>query len=257
MIPLLPERDGDTPAGEELKRMSLIDHLEELRKRIMWSIVSLAVTFGPCWAYREEIVEFLSRPLRTAQPDLKLSFLKVTDPFILYFKVAGLACLFLASPFILYQFWQFVAPGLYRKEKMYAVPFILSATFFFIAGGAFGYYLAFPAAVQFLLGMGKQFTAVITIDSYFSFLITVILGLGLMFEMPIVILVLAMIGVVSPKFLLRQWRYAVVIIFIVAAIVTPTPDVVNLCLWALPGCGLYFLGVGAAFMVAPKKPRWE
>jgi sec-independent protein translocase protein TatC len=257
MIPLLPERDSDTPAGEELHRMSLIEHLEELRKRIMWSIVSLAVTFGPCWAYREEIVDFLSRPLRTAQPDLKLSFLKVTDPFIMYFKVAGLGSLFLASPFILYQLWQFVAPGLYRKEKMYAIPFILSATVFFLAGGAFGYYLAFPAAVQFLLGMGKQFSAVITIDSYFSFLITVILGLGLMFEMPIVILVLAMIGVVSPKFLLRQWRYAVVIIFIVAAIITPTPDVVNLCLWALPGCALYFLGVGAAFMVAPKKPRWE
>ena len=97
----------------------------------------------------------------------------------------------------------------------------------------------------------------ITIDSYFSFLITVILGLGLMFEMPIVILVLAMIGVVRPSFLLRQWRYAVVIIFIVAAIITPTPDVVNLCLWALPGVALYFLGVGAAFVVAPKKPKEE
>jgi sec-independent protein translocase protein TatC len=256
-MPLLPERASHTPAEEELSRMSLIDHLEELRKRIMWSIVSLAVTFGPCWAYREEIVSFLSRPLRLAQPDLKLAFLKVTDPFIMYFKVAGLGALFLASPFILYQLWQFVAPGLYRKEKMYAIPFIASATFFFLTGGAFGYYVAFPAAVQFLLGMGKQFSPVITIDSYFSFLITVILGLGLMFEMPIVIIVLAMIGIVRPQFLLRQWRYAVVIIFIVAAIITPTPDVVNLCLWAMPGVALYFLGVGAAFMVAPKKPRLE
>ena len=256
MIPF-PQERASPSNEEELSRMSLIEHLEELRKRIMWSIVSLAVTFGPCWIYREEIVSFLSRPLRAAQPDLKLSFLKVTDPFVLYFKVAGLGALFLASPFILYQLWLFVAPGLYRKEKMYAVPFILSATIFFLAGGAFAYYLAFPAAVQFLLSMGKQFNAVLTIDSYFSFLMTVILGLGLMFELPIVILVLAMIGIVKPKFLLRQWRYAVVIIFIVAAIITPTPDVVNLCLWALPGCALYFLGVGAAFMVAPKKPRWE
>ncbi len=237
--------------------MSLIDHLEELRKRIMWSIVSLAVTFGPCWIYREEIVNFLAGPLRAAQPDLKLSFPKVTDPFVLYFKVAGLGALFLASPFILYQLWLFVAPCLYRKEKMYAVPFILSTTFFFVAGGAFGYYLAFPAAVKFLLEMGRQFAPVITIDSYFSFLMTVILGLGLMFELPVVILVLAMIGVVSPRFLLRQWRYAVVIIVTVAAVASPTTDIANLCIWAAPGCALYFLGVGAAFLVAPKKSRWE
>jgi sec-independent protein translocase protein TatC len=254
---LLPKPDSFPPSEDELSRMSLLEHLEELRKRLIWSILALAVAFGPCWAFREPIVDWMSRPLHLAQPDLTLSFLKVTDPFVFYFKIAGFGSIFLASPFILYQLWLFVAPGLYRKEKMYAVPFILSATTFFLAGGAFGYYLAFPAAVKFLLGMGKQFKPVITIDSYFSFLMTVILGLGLMFELPIVIIVLAMIGIVTPQFLLRQWRTAVIIIVIIDAIASPTTDVANLLLWAIPGCALYFLGVGAAFLLAPKKPKEE
>jgi sec-independent protein translocase protein TatC len=254
---LLPERASLPPTEEELDRMSLMQHLEELRKRIAWSLLGLAVAFMPCWIFHEQIVEWMSRPLHAYRPDLKLAFLEITAPFILYFKVTSLAAVFLASPFILYQFWQFVAPGLYRKEKMYAIPFIGSATFFFLAGGAFGYYVAFPSAVHFLLDMGRQFSPVITIDAYFSFLITVILGLGLMFELPIVILLLAAIGIVTPQFLLRQWRVAVIIIFIIAAIVTPTPDVVNLCIFAAPACALYFLGVAAAFMLAPKKPADE
>jgi sec-independent protein translocase protein TatC len=252
-MPFFPERTGPLPEGEELDRMSLMDHLEELRKRILWAIVSLAVTFGPCWYFRERLVDFLSRPIHKVRPDLKLAFLGVTDPFILYFKVAALAATFLAAPFILYQLWQFVAPGLYRKEKMYAFPFIFSASLFFLGGGAFGYYVAFPQAVRFLLEMGEQFQPVITIERYFGFLITVILGLGLMFEMPVVVLLLTMIGIVSPSFLLRKWRIAVVVIFVVAAIVTPTPDVMNLCIFAAPACALYFLGVAAAFLVAPKR----
>jgi sec-independent protein translocase protein TatC len=250
---MFPQRARLPPAEEELDRMSLMEHLEELRRRILWSILSLAIAFAPCWYFRELLVEFLSRPIHQVKPDLKLAFLGVTDPFILYFKVTGLAAVFLAAPFILYQLWQFVAPGLYRREKMYIVPFIVSGTLFFLAGGAFGYYVAFPQAIRFLLEIGQQFEPVITIERYFSFLITVILGLGLMFELPIVVLLLAMIGIVSPQFLLRQWRVAVVLIFIVAAIVTPTPDVVNLCIFAVPACTLYFLGVAAAFLLAPKK----
>jgi sec-independent protein translocase protein TatC len=250
---MFPQRARLPPAEEELDRMSLMEHLEELRRRILWSILSLAIAFAPCWYFRELLVAFLSRPIHQIKPDLKLAFLGVTDPFILYFKVTGLAAVFLAAPFILYQLWQFVAPGLYRREKMYIVPFILSGTLFFLAGGAFGYYVAFPQAIRFLLEIGQQFEPVITIERYFSFLITVILGLGLMFELPIVVLLLAMIGIVSPQFLLRQWRVAVVLIFIVAAIVTPTPDIVNLCIFAVPACTLYFLGVAAAFLLAPKK----
>lgn len=234
--------------SDELPSMSLLGHLEELRKRLVWSIASLAVAFVPCWLYREEIVTFLSAPIKAIRPDLRLAFLGVTDPFLFYFKVATLAAVFLAAPFILYQFWAFVAPGLYRREKLYAVPFVVFASLFFVAGGAFAYYIAFPSAVHFLLDMGGQFEAVITIDRYFSFLMTVILGLGLMFELPILILLLSLLGVVTPGFLLRHFRWAVLIIFTLAAIITPTSDIVNLCIFAFPTLGLYLIGVGAAWI---------
>jgi sec-independent protein translocase protein TatC len=233
---------------EDLPRMSLLEHLEELRKRLLWSILALAIAFMPCWAYHEEIFRFLEAPLKRQHPEFKLAFLGFTDPFILYFKVAALAAVFLASPFVLYQIWAFVAPGLYRRERSLALPFVFFTTLFFLAGGAFGYYVAFPFATTFLLGIGEQFQAVITIEKYFGFLLTVLLGLGLMFELPIFILLLSLIGVVTPRFLLHYFRHAVVVIFIVAAVITPTPDVVNLCIMAVPAVGLYVLGIGAAFL---------
>jgi sec-independent protein translocase protein TatC len=236
------------PTEEELKRMSLLDHLEELRKRIFRSLIALFITFIPCWTYHEEIFRFLQAPLKKDFPNLKLSFLGFTDPFILYFKVAALAALFLASPFVLYQVWAFVAPGLYRRERKLALPFVFFTTLFFLSGGAFGYYVTFPFAARFLLGIGGPFQPVITIEKYFGFLLTVLLGLGLMFELPIFILLLSLIGVVNSRFLLRFWRHAVVLIFVVAAVITPTPDVVNLCIFAVPALGLYFLGVLAAFI---------
>lgn len=247
MSPTARQRVPRPPTAEELARMSLMEHLEELRKRILYSVVALAVAFMPCWVYVQKIFDFLAAPIHRIQPGLKLAFLGLTDPFILYFKVAALTAVFLASPFLLYQVWAFVAPGLYRKERMLAIPFVFFTTIFFLSGGAFAYYVAFPFAARFLLGMGQNFQAVITIEKYFGFLLTVILGLGLMFELPVLILLLSLIGVVTPRFLLRYFRHAVVIIFIVAAIITPTPDVVNLCIFAVPALGLYLLGVGAAF----------
>jgi sec-independent protein translocase protein TatC len=239
-----------SPAPEELPRMSLVEHLEELRKRIVWSIVGLAVAFFPCWNYAKEIFAFLVAPIKPYLPSgTRLAFLGLTDPFLMYFKVAALAALFLASPFVLYQAWRFIAPGLYPRERHYALPFVLVTTMFFLAGGAFGYYVAFPAAAKFLLGMGDQLTPVITVTAYFSFLMTLILGLGLMFELPVLIFLLSVLGVVTPRFLMRQFRWAVVLIFIVAAIVTPTPDIFNQCVFAVPGVALYLLGVGAAAIV--------
>jgi len=166
-----------------------------------------------------------------------------------------LAALFVASPAILYQAWRFIAPGLYQKEKRRALPFILAGTFFFLAGGAFAYYVAFPFAVNFLIGMGEAFQPMITVEKYFKFLLYVILGLGLMFELPIVIFLLASMGVVTPGFLMRHFRWAVLLIFVAAALITPTPDVVNLCLFALPTILLYLLGVGAAALVVKKDKK--
>jgi sec-independent protein translocase protein TatC len=187
----------------------------------------------------------------------KLVYLRVPAPFILYFKVAALAGIFLASPIILYQIWAFIAPGLYKKERHMALPFIFFGSLLFIGGGAFAYYVAFPFAVEFLVGVGKNFEAQITVTHYLSFLMTVMLGLGVMFELPTIIFLLPRLGVVTPMFLLRHFRWAVLIIFVVAAVITPTPDVVNLCVFALPTIALYLVGVAVAAIFSPKRGKEE
>ena len=250
-----PERLAGSVQEPELGRMTLIEHLEELRKRVIRSLTAVAVTFAVCWVFVEPLADFLARPVYAALPGKKLAFLGITDPFIMYVKIAALVSLFVASPMVLYQFWRFVAPGLYRRERLYAIPFVIFGSLFFVGGGAFAYYIAFPFAVNFLIGMGAAFEPVITVDRYFRFLMVVVLGLGLMFELPLVIFFLAQIGVVTPAFLMRHFRWAVLLIFVAAALLTPTPDVVNLCLFALPTIGLYLLGVGAAALVGRNKAK--
>jgi sec-independent protein translocase protein TatC len=247
-------REPRSTDSEELPRMSLMEHLEELRRRILWSLVALAIAFFLCWGFAQRIFHFLAQPIyRHLPPGTKLAFLGVTDPFILYVKVAALAAVFLSAPFLLLQVWKFVAPGLYRRERYWALPFVVLGSLFFVAGGAFAYYVAFPFAVQFLLGVGQEFEAVITVERYFGFLLQVMLGLGLMFELPILIFLLSQIGVVTPRFLMRNFRWAVLIIFFVAAIITPTPDIVNMLVFAVPTIALYLLGVAAAALVGRRK----
>jgi sec-independent protein translocase protein TatC len=250
-----PQIPGQTPS-EELPRMSLIMHLEELRKRILWSLAFAAAAFFPCWAKVETIFNFLERPIKAIlPPGKKLAYMGITDPFILYFKVAGLAALFVSSPFVLYQLWRFISPGLYRRERHYVLPFIFFGTLFFLAGGAFAYKIAFPYAARFLIGVGSEFEPVLTIERYFGFEMGIILGLGLMFELPIVIFTICEIGLVTPRFLIKNFRFAVLFIFILAAILTPTPDVFNMCVFATPTLGLYLLGVGAAALAQLRRRR--
>ena len=262
--------------------MSLIEHLEELRDRLIRSVIALAIAFALFWIPLDELVnriapllrwnvhlapgargvdlvlDFLAAPIYRLLPEgHRLAFLGVTDPLILYVKVAGLASLFLAAPYVLYQFWRFAAPGLYTRERHYIVPVVLASTIFFVGGGAFAYFVAFPFAAQFLLQMGAAFEPVLTVERYFRFLLTILLGLGLMFELPVALFLLAQLGVVTPRFLLRNFRWAVLIIFIAAAIITPTPDVVNMSLFALPTVGLYLLGTIAAWFVVRQKARRE
>ena len=172
---------------------------------------------------------------------------------MLYIKVAFLAGLFLASPVVLYQLWLFVAPALYRDERRIAVPFLVLTTLFFVAGGYFGYAVAFPMVCKFLLDVGSEFRQVITINEYFTMASKVILGLGLVFEMPVLIFFLARMGVVTHRFLLRQFRYAVLLIFIVAAIITPTPDAATQSVFAVPMILLYLLGVLIAWIFGKKR----
>ncbi len=238
--------------------MSLLEHLEELRKRIVYSLIAVAVTFSGCWYYVEQIFDFIERPIHRAMPEGgKLAIFGIPDAFFLYFKVAALAAVFVASPFVLYQVWLFVAPGLYRRERRWAAAFVAAGTLLFLAGGSFAYYVASPFAIDFLLDMGSRFQQVIAVDRYLRFEMTMILGLGLMFELPMLIFTLSQLGVVTPQLLIRHFRWAVLLIFVMAAIVTPTPDVLNLCIFALPTIALYLLGVAAAWLAQRSRKRRE
>jgi sec-independent protein translocase protein TatC len=252
-----PRRGAAAPeASEALPRMSLFEHLEELRQRLIRAVIALALGVGACLNWAPEICRFLAQPIyRYLPPGSKLAVLSVTDPFLLYFKTSLLAGLFLAFPALLWQVWRFVAPGLYRKERRWIGPFVAVGWFFFLAGGAFAYYVAFPFTVEFLLGMaGDDFQPVITADRYYGFLLTIVLGLGVMFELPLALTLAARVGLVGWRGLLRNFRWAVLAIFAAAAVLTPTADIVNLCLFAVPTIALYLLGVAGAALLGKKAP---
>ncbi len=249
------ERPRDEQADDDLPRMSLLEHLDELRKRLLVSILAVFVGFLGSWYFAKPLFAWLSRPLTQFLPEGdKLAFTGLVDPFMLYIKVALLAGIFVAAPVVLHQVWLFVAPGLYRNERRIAIPFILFTTAFFLLGGYFGYAVAFPMVCRFLLQVGEDFKQVITVNEYFSLASKVILGLGLVFEMPVLILFLARIGVVTHRFLLRNFRYAVLLIFVLAAIITPTPDIATQSVFAVPMIALYLLGVLVAWLFG-KKPE--
>jgi len=239
--------------------MSFLEHLEELRKRIIYSLIAVTVGFFACWNYHEFIFRFVQRPVMDALQRNgmaeKLVYLNPTEPFNLYLKVAFLAGLFVTSPFVLYQVWLFISPGLYRNEKRYVLPFMFSTVFLFLGGGLFAYKMVYPAALNFLIDYGKQFQPMITIGEYTDLFLTIMLGMGLIFEMPILVFFLSMMGIVSPRWMWRNVRYSILVIFIVAAILTPTTDILNMCLFAAPMVGLYILSIGVAWIVHPSQRR--
>lgn len=242
-----------------LKKMSFLEHLDELRRRLFISVIALSVVFGVCWFFHKQIYIFLQQPILQFLPegDKRLSFISLSEPFFLYLKVAFLAAIFFASPIILTQLWFFIAPGLYRREKKYAFPFIIFTTLFFIAGGLFGYYIAFPMVCRFFLTMGAEFKQVVTIRSYLSLMTNILLGLALVFELPLLIFFLSRLGLVTTQFLIKNFKYAILIIFIIAAIITPTPDVVTQTTFALPMIGLYALGILISYIFGKKKEEEE
>jgi sec-independent protein translocase protein TatC len=263
----MPEAAASSPVDEsahdEMPTMGFLDHLEELRKRIVYSIIAIVIGFFACWGYAENIYEVMQRPIMEALHSnglsAKLVYLNPTDPFNLYLKVGLMAGLFIASPFVLYQLWCFISPGLYRNEKRYVTPFMVSTVALFLAGGYFGYKVVLPQALVFLIGYGKDFQPMITLTEYSSLFLTIIVGLGVIFEMPILIFFLALMGIVSSGWMWHNIRYAVLGIFVVAAIITPTPDILNMCIFAAPMIALYVLSIGIAFLVHPtqRKKRAE
>jgi sec-independent protein translocase protein TatC len=249
-----------TEAEEErMPSMSFLEHLEELRTRIFHALVAVAGGMVVCWLIRERLVAFMTHPivevLKAKGQAEKLVYLNPTEPFNLYLKVCALAGLFITSPYVLYQVWLFISPGLYRREKKYVVPFMISTIFLFVAGGYFGYRLVYPAALEFLIGIGRQFSAMITIHEYTDLFLTVILGLGLVFEMPILVFFLALMGVVSAGWMWRNIRYAILGIFIVAGALAPTPDISSMVIFASPMVALYLVSIAIAWFVHPAQRK--
>src|SRR6185369_3449572 len=196
---------GELPPGESspdaLPAMSFLEHLEELRKRIIYSLIGIAGGFFLCWGYAERIYGLAQKPivdvLHKHNLADKLVVLGPTDAFNLYLKIGFMTGVFVASPFVLYQVWMFISPGLYRNEKRYVFPFMGSTILLFVAGAIFGYKLVYPQALNFLIEYGGQFQPMITIGEYTDLFLTIILGLGVIFELPILVFFLALMGVVS------------------------------------------------------------
>jgi len=180
----------------------------------------------------------------------EIIFISLTEPFMVYMKASAIAAIFVSAPFMLWQFWGFVAPGLYKSERRAGVLFIVLGTLFFVAGGAFGYYVALPMSARWLLSLGTQFKAQLTLQSAFDFENRMLLGAGLVFEMPIVILVLSRFGIVTPGFLIRHLRMAIMVIAIAAAVITPSGDALTMTVFALPMIALYLIGIGFAWIAA-------
>jgi sec-independent protein translocase protein TatC len=245
----------DAEPDHELPKMSFLEHLEELRKRLIVSAIAIFVAFLLCWNFADRIYGKLQEPLtKILPPGDKLAYTRLTAPFFLYMKVAFFAGLFVAAPVILLQLWLFIAPGLYKKERRMAAPFIIFASLFFLLGGYFGYRVLLPGTCAFFVETGKQFKQMVTIDDYFSFSSMLILASGGVFETPILIFFLAKLGIVTPAFLLQKFKYAIVLAFIIAAIVTPTPDMVTQTALAVPMIALYALGIAIAYLFG-KKPE--
>jgi len=235
--------------------MGFFEHLEEFRRRLIVCLVAVFVTFLVCWNWAPQLFEILARPVRRVlPPGQNLSYTTLTEPFLMYFRVALFAGIIAASPVILWQLWLFVAPALYRREKRYVWPFMSATIALFLAGGWFGYHWVLPGAIKVLvLDFGHRFHPILTIEDYTGFFMAVILGLGITFELPILIFFLALFGIVDAKFLIKHIRYAILIIFVIAAIICPTPEPVGMCLFALPMLVLYMVGIAVAFLVHPTR----
>jgi sec-independent protein translocase protein TatC len=261
------KRPPRPPSGEEdeeedgMLRMSFMEHLEELRSRIIKGLVGCGVAFAASLCFSEPLWHFVRQPSTKALTALgynppNLTMIEPMEGFnIIWFKLPLVCAIFLSCPWLLYQVWAFVSPGLYRNERRWAAPFILVSAGLFILGGVFAYYVIFPYGLTFLLGIGRYEYVVpmVTITEYFNIFVNVILGVGLVFELPVLIFFLTLLRIVTPSFLLNHSRYAILLIFIVAAIVTPTPDVVNLMLFATPMCLLFYVGIFASYLLVLRR----
>ena len=240
--------------------MSLLQHLEELRRRVLRSVIAVGVCVGVGWYWVQPIIGKMVAPIQTALKahgfDTQLIYLNPTDTFNIQLKIGLIVGIFIACPILLYQVWGFISPGLYRNEKKFLLPFLFLSVGLFIGGGYFGYRVVFPVAMDFLIGQGgPNLKPAISITEYTDLFLTIILGLALVFELPIVLGFAGAMGVVNAKFLFKHIRGAVLIFFVIAAVLTPTTDLMNMSIYAAPMILLYIGSIGIVWLVHPKQRR--
>jgi sec-independent protein translocase protein TatC len=254
-----PDSARKAPEEESGGQMTFFEHLIELRKRIINSLVSIAVGAMIGWVAAPHFVNWITRPmikaLGNAHLDQKLVYTHPAGYLNLLITLSIYLGLVVASPWILYQIWLFVAPALYKHERSAITGFLFSTVFLFLSGIAFGYFIMLPYILRFLISFQGPVVPLISINEYFDLILMILLGLGLVFELPILIFFLSLFGIVTPKFLLQNFRYAILIIAIVAAIITPTPDATTMLIFMAPMVGLYFLGVGVSWLVVRRRER--
>lgn len=257
-FPAPPPHSADDELEDEAgAKMSFLEHLDELRKRLIVSAVSLVVGFLVALLFIDRVFGFIMRPLQQVLPHGgRLVYTEPAEAFLLYMKVAGLVGLFLATPVILWQIWLFVAPGLYAHEKRFALPFVFFSTFFFACGALFSHFVVFPWAWRFFAQFTTDYMQFMPrIAPTFSLYVRMMLAMGLVFQMPTLVFFLTRVGLVTPRLLIRHTKYAVLVIFIVAAVLTPGPDVVSQALMAAPMIVLYGLSIVIAWAFAPARGR--
>jgi sec-independent protein translocase protein TatC len=259
-----PELPSTTPPEEgEGGQMTFFEHLVELRKRIINSLIAIGIGAFVGVYVAKYVIDFVTRPMLKAltesHMDSKLIYTHPAGVFNLIITLGIYIGIVLASPVVLYQIWLFVAPALYKHERSAITGFLFSTVFLFLAGIAFGYYVTLPYVLRFLVSFQHVslpgIVPMITVNEYFDLTLMVLLGLGLVFEMPVLVFFLSLFGIVTPQFLWRNVRYAILIIAVVAAIITPTPDAMTMLIFMAPMVGLYFVGIAVSAVVTRKRER--
>jgi len=236
------------------EKQPFLGHLEELRKRLIVCAIVVGIGFVISYFFSEKIFQLLIEPLRAVLPEGDhLIFTSLPEMFFTYLKVALVTGVLLAAPFLFYELWMFVAPGLYRNEKKLVVPFVISSTILFVGGALFGYLVVFPLGFKFFIGFSSEYVkALPSVKQYFSFSLKLLLAFGIVFELPVVIFFLAKLGLVTVDLLKRQRKYAILLTFVAAAILTP-PDVITQCMMAGPLIVLYEIGIFIARFARKKE----
>jgi len=248
------DHEEETQEQEQLSgQMSFFDHLEELRRRILHSLIAVGVAFAICWYFADNIYNLFYVLIEKTGATINQD--DFTSAFTVQLKMALMAAIFLSSPFLLAQIWLFVSPGLYRKERRYALPFVVFSSLLFVLGGLFAYYIALPTGLRFLVDIGKnlKMQSFISVSKAYDLVFALVVGMGVVFEIPAIIFLLSRLGVITGWFLLKNLKYAVLGIVIAAAIITPTGDIGNLMILAVPMLGLYIVGILIAFIFGKKR----